>query len=284
MAFILLHDGGFAMQKFSYHTHTNSFGIFDGHNSAAEMIKRAEELGFEELGISNHLIYHAGADVSFSPMFCNDYQKAEDLYKKTCEEIRAAAAGSRLKVRIGFEVDFFSSPAWRRDFEKLMSRLDADYYIGASHALLNHDESRYINIYQRSAAESLDQEALEEFLRCHWLNLIEAVNSGYFAFIAHPDVVKVFGYCLEPRWDEYKMKLVEALAARKQPFELNTSGWNKCGEQHPHEWMLNELQKCNVPIVISDDAHKVEALGQHFERAENLLRQLNYTNRWKLSA
>ena len=28
------------MQKFSYHTHTNALGIFDGHHSAAEMIRR----------------------------------------------------------------------------------------------------------------------------------------------------------------------------------------------------------------------------------------------------
>lgn len=44
------------MQKFSYHTHTNSFGVYDGHNSAAEMIAAAEAAGYTELGISNHLI------------------------------------------------------------------------------------------------------------------------------------------------------------------------------------------------------------------------------------
>ena len=36
------------MQKFSYHTHTNALDIFDGHHSAAEMIHRAEEIGYED--------------------------------------------------------------------------------------------------------------------------------------------------------------------------------------------------------------------------------------------
>lgn len=44
------------MQKFSYHTHTDSFGVYDGHNSATEMIAAAEAAGYTELGISNHLI------------------------------------------------------------------------------------------------------------------------------------------------------------------------------------------------------------------------------------
>ena len=50
------------MQKFSYHTHTNILG-FDGKNTAEEMIKKAEEIGFEEIGISNHFIYHPNLQI-----------------------------------------------------------------------------------------------------------------------------------------------------------------------------------------------------------------------------
>lgn len=43
------------MQNFSYHTHT----VFsDGHNTIEEMLDRAEELGWREIGISDHLIVH----------------------------------------------------------------------------------------------------------------------------------------------------------------------------------------------------------------------------------
>lgn len=46
------------MQHFSYHTHTNTFDVYDGHYSIEEMIKAAEQAGYTELGISNHFIYH----------------------------------------------------------------------------------------------------------------------------------------------------------------------------------------------------------------------------------
>ena len=74
------------MQKFSYHTHTNSFGVYDGHNSATEMIAAAEAAGYTELGISNHLICKKGIS-RFSPQFFDDFKQAETVYLKTIDEI-----------------------------------------------------------------------------------------------------------------------------------------------------------------------------------------------------
>ena len=50
--------------------------------------------------------------------------------------------------------------------------------------------------------------------------------------------------------------------------------------QHPATWMLKELNKRDVPVIISDDAHDTAMLGQHFERAENLLSDIGYTQRF----
>ena len=85
------------------------------------------------------------------------------------------------------------------------------------------------------------------------------------------------------KWNYWKEKVIETLDEYKQPYELNTSGWTKIGEQHPHTWMLKELSYRKVPVVISDDAHRIEHVGQHFEQAEELLKDLNYKTRWKLN-
>ena len=68
----------------------------------------------------------------------------------------------------------------------------------------------------------------------------------------------------------------------KHPYELNTSGWRKCGEQHPYRLMMEELNRLEVPVVISDDAHDVSQLANYFEQAEQLLQSLDYKKRWKL--
>lgn len=268
------------MQNFSYHTHTNSFGIFDGRDSAAEMIKRAEEIGYKKLGISNHLCFHPNVKTP-GRMFFTEYNKAVDIYKRVVEEIRLAAEKASIPVYVGFEVDFFPSAGWRNIFEKFRKDLNVDYFIGATHFLRESDESGVYNLYhlrRDNIVFSPDEETV--YLKNYWENVIESVKSGYFDFIAHLDVCKIFGFCLDESWDELKYKLIETLAKYKQPYELNTSGWNKCDEQHPHLWMLEELNKRNVPVILSDDAHSTDMLAQHFERAEQLLESLNYKNRY----
>ena len=91
------------MQKFSYHTHTNSFGIYDGHNSASEMIAAAENIGYTEIGISNHMICKKGISL-FTPQFFADFKQAETVYLKTIDEIRTVAQKHKIKVYVGFEI------------------------------------------------------------------------------------------------------------------------------------------------------------------------------------
>lgn len=268
------------MQKYSYHSHTNSLGIFDGHNTAAEMIKAAQEHGYEELGISNHLIFHPNANLD-SNMDFNDYNKALDVYKKVFAEIREASINSEIKVYAGFEVDFFPSLEWRNLFEKMMSELKPDYLIGSTHYIRTKDETKLYNLYMLDSY-GLSHYDCNHLLHNYWQNIIESIKSGYFDFIAHLDVCKLRNFGYEPEWDDYKWEIIETLAANKQAYELNTSGWSKVQEQHPYIWMIEELNKRNVPIVISDDAHCLKHIGQHYEQAENLLQNMHYTNRFHL--
>ena len=269
------------MQNYSYHMHTNTLGVYDGHNSAEEMIEKAEQVGFAKIGISNHMAFHPNMP-NQSQMFFSDFDQACDIYKRTIEEIRTVSLKSRIDVKIGFEVDFFSSATWRILFEKMQKELNADYYISATHYLRDKTEKYIMNLYylKRHPEIRIDDENITVYLNNYWDNIIESIKSGYFDFIAHLDVCKLFGYCLTPEWDERKWETIEVLAKYKQPYELNTSGWVKVGEQHPHTWMVEELNKRNVPVIVSDDAHSVEMLAQHFDQAENLLKTLNYQNRY----
>ena len=269
------------MQKFSYHMHTNTFDAFDGRNSAQEMIAKAIEVGYEKMGFSNHLAFHPNMPQQ-SKMFFSDYNKAVDLYKRVVEEIRTVSLNFKVDVKVGFEVDFFSSSRWRKLFEKIQKEIKADYYIGATHYLRNESESYIMSLYylQKNPQIKINEDDLTLYLNLYWDNIIESIKSGYFNFIAHLDVCKLFGFCLEESWNDRKWEVIETLAKYKQPFELNTSGWTKVGEQHPQDWVITELNKRDVPVIISDDAHSVDMIAQHFERAESLLKSMNYKNRY----
>ena len=114
--------------------------------------------------------------------------------------------------------------------------------------------------------------------------MVTAIKSGYFSFIAHLDYTTRVGLGEDERYDECKYKVLEAIKETKTPIEINTGGYDRIGRPHPHPWMIKELAKDGgiVPIVISDDAHFTECLGQHFDDAEQLLKDLNYTNRFTL--
>lgn len=269
------------MQEYSYHMHTNSFGIFDGQNTPEEMIRKSEELGLKKIGISNHLAFHPNMPDQ-SKMFFSDYRQACDLYKRVIDEIRTVSLKFKIDVKVGFEVDFFPSLQWRNLFEKMREDIKADYYIGATHYLRNQTEDYIMHLYylQRNPQIKISKEDITVYLNIYWDNIIESIKSGYFNFIAHLDVCKLFGYCGGSEWDDRKKEVIETLAKYKQPYELNTSGWTKIGEQHPYEWMIDELNKKKVPIIISDDAHCVDTITQHFDQAESLLKKHNYINRY----
>lgn len=270
------------MQKFSYHCHTNFAGIFDGHNSASEMIKRAEELGFTEIGISNHFIYHHNMALTHK-MFFNNFDQALDIYRRNIDDIREAGVKSKIRVYAGYEANYYPSPRWCDDFERMRDKLGADYYIGAIHDLCDPTGEDILNLYDIFEHKISDQAYRIPSLYAGIYDvIISAIASGYFDFIAHIDIFKIFNLGIGEQWLESKIRLLDALEKHHQAYELNTAGWNKSNEQNPEQWFITEAHRRNIPVLISDDAHSVQDLGQYYDRAEAILTEIGYQNRWTM--
>ena len=273
-------------QPFTLHTHNNELH-FDGRYSAREMIQTAQDLGFKTIGVSNHMIMHKGLTpyLEREPMFFDDYNKAETTYMKHIEILNNLKSEFKIDIKIGFEVDFFTSAHWRNYFEKMITRLPVDYLISGSHFLKNTDESFICNIFHLKHLDPQpDAETLHDLTIHHFENIIAAIKSGYFSFIAHLDYCTIFNLGEGERYNEYKYRIMEALKETNTPFELNTSGYDRINRPHPDVWMLKEMAKGSgvVPILISDDSHYIDKIGRHFDEAEKLLSDLNYTNRFTL--
>lgn len=270
-------------QKFSYHTHTNSFGIYDGRNSLSEMLKQAEEKGYEEIGVTNHLCYHPNLPKDHT-MFFSDFDEALEIYKRTIDEIRETSVKSPLKIYAGFEVDYFTSEKWLEAFEKIKTEVKADYYIGATHFLKTKNEDIVFNVYHATQYQNIiNQYGFDFFVEGYWDNVIASVESGLFDFIAHLDVLKTFEWYSAEKWKAKQLELIEVLAKYNQPYEVNTSGFRKAGEQYPATWMVEALCKRKVPVLINDDAHQTSAIAENFEKAELLLDECGCSTRWKMN-
>lgn len=271
------------MQKFTYHSHTSFRGIFDGQNTADEMLSAYETKGFTEVGISNHCICHP--TLAKMPFMHNqnfsDINKFLDIYKQSFDWIDEAASHHKIKVRKGLEVDFFPSNEWRRTFERIIKELRPDYLIGSTHFIRSADESFMCGIYfLNNLPSSISPEQKHELLVNYWNNIIQAINSGYFNFIAHMDYICLFDLCTGPEWDEIKSKVIDTLASAKMPCEINTKGLRRRNVPFPDWNIVQQLINKDVPLLISDDAHGIGEVAFGFTEVETKLAELGCKNRF----
>lgn len=276
------------MQKFTYHCHTT---FSDGKSSIKEMLDRAVELGFTEIGISDHLAVHKNFMQSpswsrfseyYAPhIYRQEFKSAISDFQRHTENIRLLAANYPLKVYVGAEVDYMIYDGWLEEFMDFRKEVDLDYYLTGNHYVFNSDgETLY---HPRDIAVLFSKEEQEVIIRRHFNTLVTAVKSGLFDFLAHLDFVrKAEIYNLE-RFTAEIDELLGALAARNMPTEINSKGISKSGEPYPTLEIIKKMRNLNIPTLISDDAHKADNMGKDYDKVEKILQELNYTNRWKLN-
>lgn len=273
------------MQKFNYHCHTSFKDIFDGHNTADEMLSAYEQKGINEIGFSNHCICHPVFEKLpfFSKQAFFDVDTFIEIYKQSFDWIDEAASKHNVKVFKGLEVDFFPSAIWNKGFEKILKELKPDYTIGATHFIRNKDETALYNIYFLNQLPSINKDEMNELLNNYWSNIVQSIESGYFKFIVHPDYCCQFGLCETDEWNEHKYKVIDALAKTKKACEINTGGLRRIGRPYPDWWMINEMIQKDIPLLISDDAHTTKDTCSHFEVVENKLKELGCKKRFSFN-
>ena len=84
-------------------------------------------------------------------------------------------------------------------------------------------------------------------------------------------------------WAIGVMHILNKLAKHNIPAELSTKGLRKDGRCYPAPILLQKMLVLNIPVIISDDAHRCDELCRNFSDAEKLLHNLGYKNRWKLN-
>lgn len=278
------------MQKFSYHTHT----VFsDGDNSLEEMLAQAVKLGWEAIGISDHMIIHKNIKKNWyfekvcrqnhAHMIHDDFKEAETVFARNTEFIRKTAKKYPLKVYIGFEVDYFTYNGWEEEFRDFINRIDHDYLLTGNHFFLSDDGLEIEDIYK--LLDSYDEKSLklfDEHVHRHFQNIRKAVQSGLFNFLAHLDYVRRIPFYESAKFTEDCLAVVKALKESGMGCELSTKGLRRIGDYFPQNNILEALIKEQVPLVISDDAHKTSELGYAFDKAENVLKELDCNSRFIL--
>ncbi len=223
----------------------------------------AEERGIVELGVSEHVHrFRQALDVWQHPFWRKSARDDVDAY---CEFVR-----EETDLRLGIEMDFL--PGREDRIASFLEEREWDYVVGSVHFLNDEavDQDSW-DVWDRAASA-------DQVWRRYFETVAEAVRSGLFDVLAHPDLVKVWGpERPQPEGDlrRFYEPLAEAVADSSIAVEVSTAGLRKpTREIYPAPALLEMLLDAGAPIALSSDAHVPGDVGAGYEQALELLDDL----------
>lgn len=236
-----------------YHTHTKLCKHAQG--DVEQYILKAIELGFHEVGCSDH-----------SPMPNN----FDERHRMSLEQYYASYAPAvselaekykdRIVVKRGLEAEFLpGSEEWVRRF---IGENDFDFVIGSVHFVVNSEYEK--PLFDRA----YDEAELESLYEGYFEAVRASARSGMFDIIAHFDLIKKFGGRSSKKIDELIWEAMKAIKQSDLCIEINTSGLRKPeAETYPGEKVLTIAKEMKIPLTLGSDAHKPADVGRDFDKA-----------------
>lgn len=246
--------------KYNYHTHT--YRCFHAKGTDEEFVLAAIEAGFDEIGFADHSPWHFRNYVSGMRMHENQLTEYCDSVKALREKYK-----DKISIKLGLECEYF--PKYMPWLKRMINENEIDYIILGHHFSHDEPDSKY-NGNLRTP----------EDLYIYRDDILEAMDTGMFAYVAHPDIF-MRGYPFFDRHcEEISRDIIEKAIETNTPLEYNLLGLShskadgKQGYPHPKFWEIASGMK--PPVTVGIDAHIPYAYLDHelfksgYEKLEEL--------------
>jgi histidinol-phosphatase (PHP family) len=231
-------------QPYNFHTHT--YRCHHASGDIADYCQAATKLGLQTLGFSDH-----------TPLPDNRWPKVRmqisDL-ADYCQKIDAAKLDfPQLNIYQGLECEYDSD--YQNFFrEVLLQEFQMDYLIGSVHWFPQN--STWINAWKA------DNSVKNLLAYSHYI--IRLMQSGIFAFIAHPDLFAAFYLNDDANSRACSRDILAAAAQLNIPLEINGYGFQKKEiitpqgkrKMYPWEPFWELAQDYQIKVIANSDAHK----------------------------
>lgn len=240
----------------NYHSHTPLC-----HHAVGEprqYVETAIKRGLKILGFSDHVPQPGASGMALGrmrmlPEQTDGYVKEVLSLKKEYEK--------DIEILLGFETEYF-----RYNFQKLcrhLSQYPVDYMILGQHFVPNEEHGVYIG--DRRQAPGFEDAYAE--LCC------EAMETGLFSVLAHPDVINI-----APEKDVALLPVFKTAARLDIPVELNLLGLaeDRC---YPRKNVFESVKEAGCKVILGCDAHCPEAVAEPtvLLKAKEFLSELEIT-------
>lgn len=225
--------------KYNYHTHT--YRCFHATGTDEEYVKAAIEAGFDEIGFADHTPWNFEGYVSGMRMHEKELKGYCDSVKFLREKYK-----DKISIKLGLECEYF--PKYMPWLQRMIEENEIDYIILGHH--FSKDEKG--GLYNGNMFRP-------EHLYTYKEDVIEAMETGLFSYVAHPDIF-MRGY---PEFDKHCEKIsaeiIEKAIETNTPLEFNLLGFShskndgKQGYPYPDFWQMAGRMK--PPVTVGIDAH-----------------------------
>ena len=248
------------MIKMDYNYHTHTFRCSHATGTEEEYIKRAIENGIRYMGFSDH------APFRFPDGSEQYYRVPTSLvadYFNTLRRLREKYA-DRLDLKIGFEMEYY--PEYFDSMLDLAQKSGAEYLILGQH-----------HVYDPPKAIP-STKPTDDPLMLRWFvdTTVEAMKTGVFSYVAHPDVLSFVGD--EELYKKEMLRICEASKRLNLPLEINFLGIRD-GRFYPHMSFWELVGNVGAPVTFGFDAHDAQAA---FDR-ESLDKAMEIVKRFGLN-
>lgn len=226
----------------NYHTHTYRCGHARGEDR--RYVEEAIEAGIQTLGFSDHAPmpfpsgYRSGHRVQMGAAYDYFYSIGE-LKREYAKDIT---------IHIGVEAEFY--PETFDLFWDYIKQFPLEYMILGQHFIGREEDQLY------SGAASPFEEKLVKFTN----NVIDAIHTGKFLYIAHPDLLNYTG-----EYEPYHREMTRLCKAAKDagvPLEINRLGYFE-HRIYPSDRFFGIAAEVGCDVVIGSDAHSPDVFRDH---------------------
>lgn len=246
--------------QYNYHTHTYRCGHASG--TEREYIERAIQGGVQHMGFSEHMPFRFpdGHESSYRAPVASVEDYFHTLYALR-EEYK-----DKIDLKIGFEMEYY--PRYFQQMLRNALSWGGEYLILGQHFIREEYPEGIASGYPNEKVEDL-----KEYVSC----VIAGIESGYFTYVAHPDLFYFKG---EEEIYIAEMRKI-CIASRKYdiPLEINFLGIRQ-NRVYPDPLFWRIAGEEKAPVTFGFDAHNVDSAYDEIslETAKVLVEQyhLNY--------
>ena len=228
--------------EYNYHTHNFRCGHAGGNcfDYADEAVKKE----IKKLGFSDH-----GPFVDFDPGFRMAYELFDE-YKEEAYSVKSQYK-DKLDIKVGAEIEYLGSKD--KYYDELLNKGEMEYLILGQHF---YEDKNGILRY------TYEMKSTEDYLD-YARSIVQGINSGYFAFLAHMDLICIHDFEWDINCDRAFDMMIDAAVNKDFVIEYNANGFRRGIKkfydgkryEYPCDKVFKKVADSGVKVIINSDCH-----------------------------